>query len=463
MTLSEAIEKVSGLRYIIDELEIISPPARRILYNLPFMTRLQDIETAFVETKEIHSVVSSEDNRQLLSLIKMKLMQVKDIQGTIKYIKSKNVKDDIEFFELKHFALLSEAIRQHVETLKIQCIQIPNLTALIEILDPENKKIPSFHVYDAYSTKLAEKRKQYTSLKSKGDEDRAEEIRHQALEIEDSIRKELSDKVRPFSEDLSQALHHVAKLDLLIAKSHQISRFNLSCPSISNEKNSLKGLYNPQVEALLKEDNKKFQPVNIDVIQGVTLIVGANMAGKSILLKSVALVQYLAQFGFYVPCQSATLIPVEDIFVSMGDGQNEMRGLSSFGAEMLQLNDIIQYINDGKKILVLLDELARTTNPEEGKAIVSGMVELLDEKKVMTLITTHYSGLRIHCKRLRVKGFRADKVVGALNAKNINDYMDYELIEDVSEEAPHEAVRIAEILGVSDELIQRTKYFLEKK
>lgn len=458
--LSQFVEKIAGLRYIIDELDIISAPARRVLYAMPFMTRQEEIEEVQKDTAQIHALVGNKAHAKAMTDIKLKLMQVKDIQGTIRYIESKNVKDDIEFFELKHFALLSEAIRRHAESIGIDCVQIPELSGLIRVLDPEDKKIPSFHIYDAYSQDLAALRKQYKHYKAQGDDTQAETFRMQALEIEDTIRKELSDKIRPFAEALSVALHHVAKLDILIAKSYQISRFNLCCPSVSSQQTSLKAMFNPEIDESLRAVHKHFQPVDIDVDNGVTLIVGANMAGKSVLLKTVALTQYLAQFGFYVPCESAQIVPVEAVFISMGDGQNALQGLSSFGAEMLQLNEIVQQIEQGKSLLVLLDELARTTNPTEGKAIVSGMTEFLQEHQVKSLVTTHYSGLDVKCKRLRVKGFREDKVVGALNTKNINDYMDYALVEDQNNEVPKEAIRIAEILGVSQELLTRTKRYL---
>ena len=64
----------------------------------------------------------------------------------------------------------------------------------------------------------------------------------------------------------------------------------------------------------------------------------------------------------------------------------------------------------GKPLLVLIDELARTTNPTEGRAIVCGVVELLESRRIRTVVTTHYSGVNVPCKHLKVRGFQKDRV-----------------------------------------------------
>lgn len=460
MKLSEAIKTVNGFRYLIDDLDIISASGRRALYNLPFLTDAKKMQLAWNQTQIFCNLLEKESSNQIIALIKMKLMQLKDIHGTIQYVANNNVKDDIELFEIKHFAILSEAIRNYVLQLDIQTIYLPNLQPLIDILDPEEKCIPTFHIYDAYSEVLAQSRKEYQQVKAQGDEDKAEECRYKVSEIEDDIRQKLSEKIRPYAKAMEDALGTIANLDILIAKATQIQKLHLCQPQISDNTIQLEGMFNPQVANQLKKENKFFQAIDIEVINGATLIVGANMAGKSLLLKTVALVQYLAQFGFFVPCKSAKINPVEVIYISLGDGQNEMKGLSSFGAEMQQLNEIITAIENEQKILVLLDELARTTNPTEGKALVSGMVDLLQSHHILSLITTHYCGIKVDCNRLRVKGFREDKVKGKLDTKNINDYMDYSLQKDHSNEVPYEAIRIAEMLGVSSKLLGLAKHYL---
>ena len=115
------------------------------------------------------------------------------------------------------------------------------------------------------------------------------------------------------------------------------------------------------------------------------------MAGKTVLLKSVQLAQYLMQFGFYVPARRAGMPLVEQVLTSIGADQDELNGLSSYAAEMLRVDEMIRQVRQRSKILVLIDELARTTNPVEGRAIVNGVVDFLTTHRVMAMVTTHYN------------------------------------------------------------------------
>jgi len=180
------------------------------------------------------------------------------------------------------------------------------------------------------------------------------------------------------------------------------------------------------------------------------------MSGKSVLLKTVALSQFMFQFGFFVPTQNAEIILVEEILLNIGDNQDELNGLSSFAVEILNINKIISHAKSGKKILALIDEPARTTNPDEGKAIANAIVEILTELKVNSLICTHYSGIKAN-KKLRVKGLQNISDNENINIENINDFMDYSLIQVDEEKAPAEAIRIAEILGADKDFIEKAK------
>jgi DNA mismatch repair protein MutS2 len=65
-------------------------------------------------------------------------------------------------------------------------------------------------------------------------------------------------------------------------------------------------LFNPEVAEALRLKNKKYQPVDINLTDGPALITGANMGGKTVLLKSVALAQYMFQYGFFVPARECS-------------------------------------------------------------------------------------------------------------------------------------------------------------
>ena len=335
------------------------------------------------------------------------------------------------------------------------------------MLDPEQNRIPHFYIYDSYSEKLSALRAEIKQKKREGREEREiENLYFQSLEEEDRVRAELTLQIRMLREEIAETLRAVAYLDILLAKAIQVENMGLVLPEVKdgkkNERLSFQKLFHPQLREILLQEGRKFQPVDVVLERGVTLLTGANMAGKSVLLKSIALAQGLAQFGFYVPAERAEIVPVSDILTCMGDGQDELSGLSSFAAEMLCVNEILLRVKRGEKVLVLIDELARTTNPTEGRAIVNGVIEFLAAYQIRALVTTHYGGIIAPCRKLRVRGFREEKIQGKLTLQNITDYIDYSLLEDASGEVSQEAIRIAEIIGVSRELTDNAKKFLDK-
>lgn len=218
-------------------------------------------------------------------------------------------------------------------------------------------------------------------------------------------------------------------------------------------KTIIDNIINPEVADRLKQIGKEFQPVSIYFVSEPTLITGANMGGKSVLLNSVALAQNLMQFGMYVPATKAHLTVVDEVACSIGDGENMKLGLSSFGAEMLRLNQIIESAKKGKKLLAVIDEPARTTNPEEGFALVSGLVKILEKYGVKSLITTHYSGIPSNGQRWRIKGFIEQGKVHDLKVNQLEHFMDYSLMADTGDSVPREAFRIARHLGVDEEYL----------
>ena len=111
-------------------------------------------------------------------------------------------------------------------------------------------------------------------------------------------------------------------------------------------------------------------------------------------------------------------------------------------------------LNKDDNALVLIDELARTTNPVEGKKIVSATLNFLDRHNIRGLISSHYSDISYPTRRLRVKGLTSIPKGITLTINNINMYIDYSLTEIYDDDVPQEALRIAELLGVDKEFIK---------
>ena len=148
--------------------------------------------------------------------------------------------------------------------------------------------------------------------------------------------------------------------------------------------------------------------------QQVIILTGPNMAGKSALLRQVALISLMAQVGSYVPASEATLGYCDKIFTRVGASDNISRGESTFMVEMLETSMILH--NLSSRSLVLLDEIGRGTSTYDGMSIARAIVEYIHEygDGAKTLFATHYHELNdLEEIYARVKNFHiAVKEVG---------------------------------------------------
>jgi dsDNA-specific endonuclease/ATPase MutS2 len=277
---------------------------------------------------------------------------------------------------------------------------------------------------------------------------RQEELLAECAEIEEGVRRDLSKQLVPFAKALEEAQIAMAKIDMNLAKALQIKQLGLCFPTISKDDISrYEAMFHPQVKDALAQRKRAFQPVSLTFGQKPTLITGANMGGKTVVLKTLTLCQYLFQYGFGIPAQSADIAVKDEIFFCIGDEQSIEKGLSSFAAEMKNIDAVIKASRENRKIVALIDEPARTTNPTEGTALVSALVKVLRGDNVSLVMTTHYDIEPTDARCLRVKGFE-------------NGTMNYELVEVQDGEVPHEALNIAESLGIDAEWIAEARNIL---
>ncbi len=446
MQLRKLIDSPCGLRFILDELCTHSSYSRKLLLESTMMHDKESIEKSYSVLKEFYHVVENDDNKNAIQTLQFKLCKLKDINNTISRLSSSTVIDDIELYEVKSLALLSADVKNILEKLNlINVIEIPTLEDVVKILDPDGLRIATFYIYDSYSEELAVLRKK---LKEK--DFYQEEIYNKVMEVEDEIRSKLSEALKPFASTLCEALNALADVDLNLAKALQMKELGLCFPTISNDNvATYKGIFHPEVKNILDKEKREYQKVDIQFGMNPVIIMGANMGGKTIVLKTLAMSQYLLQFGFGIPADSAEMMIYDEMFCLTTDDQSLNKGLSSFAAEMKNIDAVIKTSQHDKKILALIDEPARTTNPTEGTALVSSLVRLLQDKEMSLVIVTHYNIKTYNNKCLRVKGL-------------IDGKMNYELIETHEGEVPHEALNIAESLGIAPQWIQMAKEFLEE-
>lgn len=443
MTFKSALDIDCGIRYMFETLDIMSPCGRKMLLASEMMTTKRELDFHYRRLNEIYD--------KDCTAIANKLMCLKDIQTTIGRLESGVVLDDIELFELKYLSTVSGEVRELLDKQHIVAVGLPDLSEVVSILDPDSLNIPSFYVYDSYSEELREVRRQMRKLQGNGeelpDEKRAELAvllqRNADLELE--IRGDLSGRLRPFASDLALALRNLSVLDILIAKAGQIRKLGLCFPVVVEDGETFyNGMFNPAVKAVLAEAGREFHPVDIEFEREPVTIIGANMGGKSVVLKSLALNQLLAQFGFGVAAHDCCVNIVDEVSLCIGDEQSIVKGVSSFAGEIMAIDAVIKKIREGRPILALVDEPARTTNPVEGTALVEGLLDVIGKVCGGFVLTTHYNILNDKVKRYRVRGL-------------VDGVMDYTLQQTYCGEVPHEAIAIAESLGIDAQWIECTK------
>lgn len=468
MILKDKIKEEPGLQYIVDNLNIMSAVGRRQLLETHSMHQAEAIEAELNSIETVVGILRDPNKKRAIQDIRHQHMQLHDIANTIRNLEHHFLLEEVEMFEIKQLANLCAITRKVAAELYIgEIIQIPDLSPVFQILDPDRTGVPNFYIYDSYDSRLTPIRRELKALQNQSDEEAGNRI-GELYSLQETIQQEvllrLSDQLFPYATMIAKALQQMAYGDILFAKAEQVIEQNLCRPAV-NEKNgttNYKQLFNPRLLQRNKELHLRYQPVDIEIRPGACLITGANMAGKTVLLKTIASAQLMAQFGMFVPAQEAQIALVDDILLCIGDEQNEMNGLSSFASEIIKISTTVQR-SQNEQLLILIDEPARTTNPIEGKAIVQSIGTLLNRRNSFTLITTHYSQLGLDCRRLRVRGFDETLSNLPLSDKTINQFMDYSLMEEHDEQVPQEALRIAAILGCDEEMILTARNYLKNQ
>ncbi|MBQ2149399.1 MAG: hypothetical protein II435_05560 [Bacteroidales bacterium] len=420
MKFREIVESPCGIRYLFDELRLQSGYARKVLLDREMMTDAAQIDAAYASLRAYIDLVKND--RRRVEDIRFRLQGLREITGTLSSLAGGAMLDEIELFEIKHLAMLAE-------TLEVG----KDMERVVDILDPDGLGIGTFYLYDSYSVELRQLR---AAVELDPDD---ESLREQLLNEEDRLKKAISDKLHPYAAELSRTLQALADLDISIALALLYQDEGLSLP-VSGAATEIRGMFHPEVRAILRSKGREYQPVDFDFAKGIpATVIGANMGGKTVAMKTVCMLQYLYQFGFPLPAAEVVMTPFDDIRFCIGDEQSERAGLSSFAAEMQRIDRAIAAVDAGGRVLVLVDEPARTTNPVEGTALVAALLERLGQEPNLALIlTTHYT-VEHAGQCWRVRGL----VPGSKGRS-----MDYRLVKTTSHEVPHEALHIARELGI---------------
>ncbi|HHZ00411.1 MAG TPA: DNA mismatch repair protein MutS, partial [Tissierellia bacterium] len=291
------------------------------------------------------------------------------------------------------------------------------------------------------------------------------DLTHEEDDEEYRIRQDISASVKEYSDILLKNTEIIGQIDYLIARANFAQKTNSVEPEIIKELQiTIKGGRNLKLEKTLKEKHVEYVPIDLNLNKNVVCITGANMGGKTVTLRMIGQVAAMASFGMFVPCEYARICLFEHIFISTGDDQSIDKGLSSFGAEIVNLKEAIK--NSDRRSLILIDELAGGTNPKEGFAITKAVVNYLKKKDCITVLTTHYDNVANDkdILNLQVRGLKFtgdDDRIKADSIDQVQKYMDYRLIEvKYSGDIPKDALKIARIAGIDEEIIKDAERYL---
>lgn len=238
--------------------------------------------------------------------------------------------------------------------------------------------------------------------------------------LEQKLYQELVSNAADFVPQIQQNARVLAQLDCYLSFAQEARKRHYTKPVVNDDKViEIQAGRHPVIEQQLPLD-ERYVPNDIyldNTTQQVIIITGPNMAGKSALLRQVALIVLMTQIGAFVPADSASIGLVDKVFTRVGASDNLARGESTFMTEMTETASIMHNLSD--RSLVLLDEIGRGTSTYDGISIAWSIVEYLHNHtkcRAKTLFATHYHELNQLADGLeRVKNFHV--VVKEVNKK----------------------------------------------
>ena len=261
----------------------------------------------------------------------------------------------------------------------------------------------------------------------------------------DRILAELSAELGACADSVCESYHLLTELNVIFAKAHLAYKMKASLPLMNNQGHiCLKKARHPLIPS------EKVVPTDVELgIHFDTLVVtGPNTGGKTVSLKTIGLLSLMAMCGLMIPAADNSELSVFDrVLVDIGDEQSIEQSLSTFSAHITNIKRILDQADD--KSLVLIDELGAGTDPVEGAALATAILEKLRQQGAKIASTTHYAEL---------KSFALD-TVGVENACCEFDVATlrptYKLL--IGMPGRSNAFAISERLGIRSEVVERAR------
>lgn len=270
------------------------------------------------------------------------------------------------------------------------------------------------------------------------------------FEIE-RILSELSSDILPHTSEVLINLDILVDLDVIQAKAKYAKELRATRPNVS-AKNYVE-LYDAR-HPLIPED----EIVANDIILGenykTIVVTGPNTGGKTVILKTLGLIQLMGQAGLYIPTEEDSTIGVfEHVFADIGDEQSIEQSLSTFSSHMTNIISILEEIDENS--LILFDELGAGTDPQEGAALAIAMLDKIGAVGSYAVITSHYPELKLY-------GYNRPLTMNASMEFNI-DSLEPTYKFNMGIPGRSNAFEISKRLGMKDDIIDAARSLMSSE
>ena len=262
------------------------------------------------------------------------------------------------------------------------------------------------------------------------------------------ILLEITAQLRPEVPQILETETYLGEVDFLRAKALFAIDMHAIVPEISKKPMiDWREAYHPVLLLNFRRQGKTVVPLTIRLTDNRILVIsGPNAGGKSVCLKTVAMLQYMLQCGLPVPMNEASTMGFfKQLLIDIGDEQSIEDDLSTYSSHLRNMKHFVRYAD--AQTLLLIDEFGTGTEPMIGGAIAEAVLSQLNEQHAFGVITTHYGNLK----------HLAERTEGIINGAMLYDRGQLKPLFQLSigQAGSSFAVEIARQIGLPETIIQR--------